>query len=88
MRSIGIDNDVMRTPTRCNISKEVDMVKINGEFVDYSGHTVQEALDHEGYSEKRVAVELNGAIVPKAAYESTILNDGDVMEVVSFVGGG
>ena len=64
------------------------MVKINGEFVDYSGHTVQEALEHEGYSKNRVAVELNEAIVPKAAYESTILKDGDVMEVVSFVGGG
>ena len=64
------------------------MLKINGEFVDYSGHTVQEALEHEGYSESRVAVELNEAIVPKAAYESTILKNGDVMEVVSFVGGG
>lgn len=64
------------------------MVKINGEFVDFSGRSVQEALEHEGYSEKRVAVEINGEIVPKATYESTILKDGDVMEVVSFVGGG
>lgn len=36
----------------------------------------------------RVAVELNGDIVPKAQYSDTIFKDGDSVEVVSFVGGG
>ena len=35
-----------------------------------------------------VAVEYNGSIVPKNQYEEKILTDGDVIEVVSFVGGG
>ena len=34
------------------------------------------------------AVEKNGQIVPKSAYESTVIKDGDSLEVVSFVGGG
>ena len=36
----------------------------------------------------RIAVERNGDIVPKAQYDETMLCDGDVVEVVSFVGGG
>jgi sulfur carrier protein len=37
---------------------------------------------------KRVAVELNLQILPKADYETTVLNDGDRIEIVQFVGGG
>ncbi len=36
----------------------------------------------------RKAVERNGDIVPKAKYEEAMLEDGDSIEVVSFVGGG
>lgn len=34
------------------------------------------------------AVELNGAVVPKAAYADQPLRDGDRLEVVRLVGGG
>jgi sulfur carrier protein len=37
---------------------------------------------------KRVAVELNLEILPKADYETTVINDGDRIEIVQFVGGG
>ena len=33
-------------------------------------------------------VELNGEILPKAQYDSTIIADSDKIEIVSFVGGG
>ena len=45
-------------------------------------------LLESGYDVKRVAVELNGEILPKTQYESTVLQDGDSVEIVSFVGGG
>ena len=64
------------------------MVKINGEELDITGRTVAEYLAENGYDTKRVAVELNGDILPKAQYDSTALQDGDSVEVVSFVGGG
>ncbi len=64
------------------------MVKINGEMYSSDGKSVSEMLADMGYSEKRVAVEINRQIVPKAKYSETFLKDGDVVEVVRFVGGG
>ena len=64
------------------------MVRINGNDLDIAGKTVAEYLETTDYNRSRIAVEQNGEIVPKAEYDSTLLNDGDVIEVVSFVGGG
>ena len=44
-----------------------------------------EALDIDP---RRVAVEHNRLVVRKAAYGSTVVSDGDEVEVVNFVGGG
>lgn len=64
------------------------MVTVNGAEKDLSGKTVAEYLTLSDYNARRVAVERNGEIVPRAQYEETILKDGDTLEVVSFVGGG
>ncbi len=65
------------------------MISINGKNVEnIAGKTVLEYLTESGYDIKRVAVERNGDILPKSRYESTVLQDGDSIEVVSFVGGG
>lgn len=64
------------------------MVKINGEKYNVAGRTIAQYLSENGYDIKRVAVELNGDILPKAQYEITVLQDGDSVEIVSFVGGG
>ncbi|MBQ8011524.1 MAG: sulfur carrier protein ThiS [Oscillospiraceae bacterium] len=65
------------------------MVKINGESIpDAEKKTVMQYLTDTGYDPKRVAVEMNGDILPKSQYESTALQDGDSIEIVSFVGGG
>lgn len=63
------------------------MITVNGEKLDFSG-TVSELLDVMGYNGKRVAVELDENIVPKAEYENTSVSDGDKLEIVRFVGGG
>ena len=64
------------------------MVKINGKDQDVSGKTVLEYLEMTKYDPRRIAVELNEEIIPKASYGETVLKDGDIVEVVSFVGGG
>lgn len=64
------------------------MVKINGESLELAGKTVAEYLEQTNYDRNRIAIERNGQIVPKAAYAETKLEDGDCLEVVSFVGGG
>lgn len=64
------------------------MVKINGEICAVDGKTIAEYLETTSYDVKRIAVERNGDIVPKAQYGEIVLQDGDSIEVVSFVGGG
>lgn len=65
------------------------MVKINGEDKEVkAGTSLAEYLEEAGFNLKRLAVEINGDIIPKKQYSETILNDGDRVEIVSFVGGG
>ena len=49
---------------------------------------VRSLLEHLALSGKRIAVEWNGEIVPKSAHGSTVVADGDRLEVVVAVGGG
>ena len=64
------------------------MVKINGKELNLAGTPLAEYLEGAVYDIKRIAVERNGGIIPKARYSETILSDGDEIEIVSFVGGG
>ena len=64
------------------------MVKINGEELNVAGKTVAEYLLTTSYDPKRIAVECNGGSIPKSMYCETLLQDGDIIEIVSFVGGG
>ena len=64
------------------------MVSVNGAELDIAGKTIAEYLASTNYDPKRIAVECNDDIVPKAKYDETILQDGDSVEIVSFVGGG
>ena len=64
------------------------MVKVNGTELDIAGKTVAEYLATTNYDMKRIAVERNGDIVSKTQYDEIVLQDGDSIEIVSFVGGG
>ena len=50
--------------------------------------TIAELLASEGYANRRVAVEVNQAIVPRSAHAAHQLSDGDRVEVVTAFGGG
>lgn len=64
-------------------------VRVNGEDLRLEeGASVSGLLERLKVSTPRVAVERNREIVPKAAYASTPLAEGDILEVVEFVGGG
>jgi sulfur carrier protein len=76
-------------PGRTGTKEGGRMIAVNGKSVaDAKGLTLAAFLVREGYALSRVAVERNGAVVPRAQYESVALKDGDVVEVVGFVGGG
>lgn len=64
-------------------------IRVNGEERALpDGSTVADLLAALDATGKRVAVERNGAIVPKSAHATTSLANGDVLEVVVAVGGG
>ena len=64
------------------------MVKVNGTELDIAGKTLSEYLAGTNYDPQRIAVERNEDIVFKSEYDITVLQDGDRLEIVSFVGGG
>ena len=61
---------------------------INGEEIVAAGKTLADYLEEAGYDTRGIAVERNGAIVPKSQYASTVLRDGDKVELVHCVAGG
>jgi thiamine biosynthesis protein ThiS len=64
-------------------------VRVNGDDVRLPrGASVTLLLERLRVSTPRVAVERNREILPKSSYASTLLEEGDVFEVVEFVGGG
>jgi sulfur carrier protein len=70
------------------MSRSIEVV-INGETrTVVQGTTVAALLVELGLGDRRVAVERNREVVPRAAHASTELTPGDHLELVTFVGGG
>ena len=65
------------------------MLKVNGKEIDFKPDTtISDLLEQQGFPVNRVAVERNGEIVPRKMLSLTLVEDHDILEVVSFVGGG
>ncbi len=64
------------------------MVKINGKNEECHKIAISVFLAEKNIPIEKVAIELNGKIVPKNKYNETVLMNGDEVEIVSFVGGG
>ncbi|HIV67767.1 MAG TPA: sulfur carrier protein ThiS [Candidatus Butyricicoccus stercorigallinarum] len=64
-------------------------MKVNGKPLQAEdGLTVRALLEQQGYPLTRIAVEVNGEIVPRAQYDMFALHEADTVEIVCFVGGG
>jgi sulfur carrier protein len=64
-------------------------ISVNGEARRFDAPlTLAQLLDRLGLTGKKLAVEMNGEIVPKSRHAETALNDGDQLEIVVAVGGG
>jgi thiamine biosynthesis protein ThiS len=64
-------------------------IRLNGDPHQVTGPlSISELLSQLEIDARRVAVELNLAVVKKAAYDSSVINEGDEVEIVNFVGGG
>ena len=64
-------------------------VTLNGEPLELSGPlTVTELLTRLDIDARRVAVEHNVVVLKRAAFDETVVHEGDQVEIVNFVGGG
>lgn len=64
-------------------------VTVNGAAQRYEQPlAVSELVARMALEGKKIAVERNGEIVPKSAHGSTLVLDGDRLEIVVAVGGG
>ena len=64
-------------------------VTLNGEQKELAeGGTIQDLIAELDLGERRLAVEVNRDIVAREAFVGHRLQDGDVVEIVHFIGGG
>ena len=65
------------------------LLKVNGEPVEVkTGATINDLLTQLEIPKIRVAVELNGNVIPNSELLTTALTDQDILEIVKAIGGG
>jgi len=65
------------------------LLTVNGEPRRIApGSSVADLVTQIGLDPRKVAVERNAEIAPRSTLAEVILADGDVLEIVHFVGGG
>ena len=64
-------------------------IRLNGEPLALPARcNLTDLLVAQGLTERRVAVEVNGEIIPRGRHAEHLLSDGDVVEIVHALGGG
>ncbi len=64
-------------------------IQLNGDPFEVAWPlTVSDLLARLDIDARRVAVEHNLTVLKRAAYETTLVHEGDAIEIVNFVGGG
>lgn len=62
---------------------------VNGQTQTHDeGATIASLIESMGLKGRPIAVEVNRDVVPRRAHETTRLHEGDVVELVTLVGGG
>ncbi len=64
------------------------MIRVNGELQNFIAATVSNLLSEMGIETRGIAVALNGEIVSRSEWSSTLINDNDSIEVVTAAAGG
>ena len=64
-------------------------ITLNGTPVDITPNcTLQQLIDDQGLTGKRLAAEVNLQIIPRAQHAECILQENDSVEIVQAIGGG
>lgn len=76
-------------PTMSSTAACTLQITLNGEPRAFApGLAVSDLVQQLNLDVRKVAVEQNLAIVPRASYADTPIMDGDRIEIVGFIGGG
>jgi thiamine biosynthesis protein ThiS len=63
-------------------------LKVNGQDIETTSSNIMQLLHEMDIKPERVAVEVNLKVIRRTEFERRPLYDGDVVEIVFFVGGG
>lgn len=64
-------------------------IKVNGQIQEFdAAMSIMQLAENLRLNPKQVAVEHNCSIVPRSNYAQTMIDDGDQIEIVHFIGGG
>ena len=64
-------------------------IQLNGRnFKIVQKLTIKQLLSKHKLNENRIAIELNGSILPKSKFKKTFLKNKNKVEIVHFIGGG
>ena len=83
----GPDHRADPRATRDNVAMDIHL---NGDIVSLpdTRRTITALLLEQGLAGRRVAVEVNGEIVPRSRHDAHALAEGDKVEIVHALGGG
>jgi sulfur carrier protein len=64
-------------------------IQLNGETRSISATTsLTQLVEQQRLQDKRIAIELNGEVVPRSQFSHIVLRAGDCVEIVHAIGGG
>ncbi len=64
-------------------------IQLNGKKITINSNlSVKELIKNYKLKENKIAIELNGTIVPKNNYRKKKIKNNDKIEIVQFIGGG
>ena len=63
-------------------------IKLNGTLINSQARSLQQLVDTLQLNPTQVAIECNAVIIPRSRYGEHVLHEGDVIEIVQFIGGG
>jgi sulfur carrier protein len=65
------------------------MITVNGETMEWrDGMTVADILKIRNYIFRMIAVQVNGELVKRVAYDKTVVPDGADVQVIHMISGG
>lgn len=64
-------------------------LSLNGDKINLAeNQSLSILLEQHGYQSQKIAVAINGEFVPRSQYDSTLIAEGDEVDVIQAVGGG